>query len=387
MLRRVEKLRKHYGSAFGRTPATLVKVLVNKRTTVDGERLKMRKTTVYDVAKAADVSIATVSFAFHHPEKVKPDTRERILKIADELGYIRNSAAASLAGSRANVLGLYAYDMMIEKGKQAQDNTIDPTVFPLYVDEVQRGFQLECWHHNKSVIISSGAEDRGKSAAEVADRVDGLAVYPSLLNEFASLTALSKQIPLVFFSMKKFDAPACFIDCDNADGIQQLLDHLCGEHQVRSIVFAGELGSDDVTQRYEAALRYSEEHHFPEVRLIEDATSSNSEFAHLLEAGTLPDAFVCCEDVTAISVIQQLHDAGYSVPRDVIVTGFDGILAGRISSPRLTTVRQPMESMGRFAAKVLEARNTEPFASPEEKVFPVKLVIGESCGCGASARG
>lgn len=345
------------------------------------ERPKMRKPTVYDVAKAADVSIATVSFAFHHPDKVKPDTRERILKVADELGYIRSSAAASLAGSRANVLGLYSYDMMIEKGKGTQDNTIDPTVFPLYVDEVQRGFQLECWHRNKSVIISSGAEDSGKSAAQVADRVDGLAVYPSPLNEFANLTLLSKQIPMVFFSMKSFDAPAYFIDCDNADGMKQLLDHLCGKHGVRNIVFAGELGSDDVTQRYEAACKYMEEHNLPTIQLIEDIASSKGQLAELIHSGNLPDAFVCCEDVTAISVLQKLQDAGYSVPQDTIVTGFDGILAGNLSTPRLTTVRQPMESMGRFAAKVLEDQDREPFDRTYERKFPVTLVVGQSCGC------
>lgn len=73
-------------------------------------------------------------------------------------------------------------------------------------------------------------------------------------------------------------------------------------------------------------------------------------------SGRLPQALVCGTDQTAFGVIRLLEEAGVRVPDDVIVTGFDGILAGRLMEPQLTTVRQPMEDMGREAARMLLSR-------------------------------
>ena len=68
------------------------------------------------------------------------------------------------------------------------------------------------------------------------------------------------------------------------------------------------------------------------------------------DAGTLPDALVCATDQTALAVIDVLRERGVEAPRDVLIAGFDGIQATRTSTPTLTTVRQPMELMGRLAA-------------------------------------
>ena len=75
----------------------------------------MRKTTVYDVAERAGVSTATVSFTFRRPDKVKPATRERVLKAARELDYVPSANARGLARGKTGALGLYSFDMLIER--------------------------------------------------------------------------------------------------------------------------------------------------------------------------------------------------------------------------------------------------------------------------------
>ena len=94
--------------------------------------------------------------------------------------------------------------------------------------------------------------------------------------------------------------------------------------------------------------------------LLDDSVASSREWlVNLCEAVDvegLPRALVCGNDQTALSVIDVLRDTGVRVPRDVIVTGFDGILAASIGSPTLTTGRQPMGTMGRMAAKLLDER-------------------------------
>ena len=130
-----------------------------------------RSPTVYDVAKRAGVSIATVSFAFGQPERVKNSTREAVLAAADALGYVPSGNARGLASGRTGALGLFSFDYLMDasgsppqtanepadRGLAAstgEDPNEDFRLFPLYLDEVQRGFELECWRrgYGKSVV-------------------------------------------------------------------------------------------------------------------------------------------------------------------------------------------------------------------------------------------
>lgn len=103
--------------------------------------------------------------------------------------------------------------------------------------------------------------------------------------------------------------------------------------------------------------------------------------ADLLGSGSLPDCFVCANDEEALVVMETLKAAGVSVPGQVAVAGFDGIVAGRLVSPTLTTVRQPMELMGRTAVEILVDAISQPVAPLVERQLPVHLVVRESCGC------
>ena len=79
----------------------------------------MARVTVYDVAEKAGVSTATVSFAFRHPDKVKDDTKAKVLRVAEELGYVPSGNARSLAKGRTGTLGMYAFDMLLEDLREA----------------------------------------------------------------------------------------------------------------------------------------------------------------------------------------------------------------------------------------------------------------------------
>jgi DNA-binding LacI/PurR family transcriptional regulator len=105
---------------------------------------------------------------------------------------------------------------------------------------------------------------------------------------------------------------------------------------------------------------------------------------HRLAAeGTLPRALMCASDQHALDVLDVLRAAGLRAPEDVAVTGFDGVVAGRLASPPLTTVRQPMEAMGRLAADLLIDSLANPGAPVVDMVLPVRVVIRQSCGCPA----
>ena len=365
----------------------------------------MARVTVYDVAEKAGVSTATVSFAFRHPDKVKDDTKAKVLRVAEELGYVPSGNARSLAKGRTGTLGMYAFDMLLERpqGSNLEDDWPDVSprsidepldgdepnvlVYPLYVDEVLRGFELECWKSGKGILMGAASErDDHRSVTDIAGRVDGLSLMPSGYNDALPLSMLAKTIPLVMVGVGDEKLPAAYLQCDNASGMRQIVDHLVDVHHVDEMAFVGGFDSDDVVARYVAFRKCLEERGLDSSdALLDDSFATSDEYmvglCEAIGSGRLPQALVCGTDQTAFGVIRLLEEAGVRVPDDVIVTGFDGILAGRLMEPQLTTVRQPMEDMGREAARMLLSRNGEPWEKAERRVFPVRLIVRGSCGC------
>lgn len=354
----------------------------------------MARVTVYDVAEKAGVSTATVSFAFRHPDKVKDDTKAKVLRVAEELGYVPSGNARSLAKGRTGTLGMYAFDMLLERpqGSNLEDDWPDVSprsidepldgdepnvlVYPLYVDEVLRGFELECWKSGKGMLMGAASKKNDhRSVTDIAGRVDGLALMPSGYNDTLPLSMLAKTIPLVMVGVGDEKLPAAYLQCDNASGMRQIVDHLVEVHHINDMAFVGGVNggacargtdADDVVSRYDAFKKYLEERGLDSKgALLDDSFATSDEYmvglCEAIGSGRLPQALVCGTDQTAFGVIRLLEEAGVRVPDDVIVTGFDGILAGRLMEPQLTTVRQPMEDMGREAARMLLSRNGEPW--------------------------
>lgn len=375
----------------------------------------MARVTVYDIAEKAGVSTATVSFAFRHPDKVKDDTKARILRISEELGYVPSGNARGLARGRTGTLGMYAFDMLLERPQgsdleedrpDASSATVNASVdgdgpdvlaYPLYVDEVLRGFELECWESGKGMLMGAASKkDDHRSVTDIAGCVDGLALMPSGYNDTLPLSMLAKTIPLVMVGVGDEKLPAAYLQCDNASGIRQIVDHLVEVHHINDMAFVGGVNggactsgtvADDVVSRYDAFKKYLEERGLDSRgALLDDSFATSDEYlvslCEAIESNRLPQALVCGTDQTAFGVIRLLVDSGIRVPEDVIVTGFDGILAGRLMTPRLTTIRQPMEELGRRAARMLLSRNGKPWEKPEKLILPVRLVVRGSCGCG-----
>ena len=371
-----------------------------------------RRPTVYDVAQEAGVSIASVSFAFRRPERISEATRERVLAAARRLGYAPSAAARGLANGRTGTLGLHAFDLMLERAdprdltpprseaaplpepeggiipwSQTDDETLaDPRAFPLYVDEVQRGFALECWMLGRPVMLSSGS-DSDVSVADTAGRVDGLAVFPSPVLPTA-LLRMPATIPTVLFSVAPGEDLHHRVRVDNAGGMRELVDHLVRDHGYDDVAFVGRQEGFDNAERFREyqssltrwGLRARDE---PIDGTVRGPHRMVEQLADLHARGALPRVLVCATDQHALMALDALSALGVRVPDEVAVTGFDGILAGRLSAPALTSVRQPMEAMGRAAARIL-AGTAGPLPEGQARfdaVFAPRVIIRHSCGC------
>ena len=338
----------------------------------------MKTPTVYDVAQRAGVSIATVSFAFRRPERVRPQTRELVLEAARELGYVPNGAARGLAQRRSGSLGLYAYHYLLPD----TDNNDDWRAFPLYVDEVQRGVELACWERGYALMLGGGGASDGRVVTDIAGRVDALAVFAQTVPTQV-LATISRRIPVVEISEPTDDDGLSHVSVDNRAGMKSLTEHLVTAHGLKSFAFVGEPESHDVMERFRGFTSALRAHKLKAPRAPESVRTDARTEAQQLTARwldtTLPDAVVCSTDQQALAVIDALTAAGKQVPQDIAVTGFDGIVAGRLSTPTLTTVRQPMQELGRAAVELLLEQLDNP--GPTHRQLPVELVLRASCGC------
>lgn len=368
--------------------------------------------TVYDVAERAGVSIATVSFAFRRPDKVRGETREAVLQVARELGYVPSGSARNLARGRTGVLGLYLFDLLVDAvpaigadgsalspgmlteiasldldgGPIAWDDAEDaragePRTFPLYVDEIQRGFVLECKRNGTAVLLSTG----GSGASEIADtagQVDGLAILPGASSDDA-VGAVPSGLPVVVLSSHIGNAH--HVLADNAGGERLLVDHLFDDHGARSFGWVDAPAGFDTSERRIAFFDAVATHRGAGAATLDEIDlDRGASFAALIErirTDTLPDALVCATDQIALATLDVLRSESVVVPRDVRVVGFDGIQAARTSAPTLTTVRQPMELMGRLAAHLLLTDPGDGSAPHRTVRVEVGLRLGESCGC------
>lgn len=370
--------------------------------------------TVYDVAERAGVSIATVSFAFRRPDKVRAETRDAVLRVARELGYVPSGSARNLARGRTGVLGLHLFDLLVESATPvetglaaartpATGGPVDlaeldldadliawdvdedvrrsaPRTFPLYVDEIQRGFVLECKRAGTAVLLSTG----GLGASEIADtagQVDGLAILPGQTVD-ASLGSVSSTHPVVVLSSPLGDAH--HVLADNTGGERMLVEHFVERHGVSTFGWIDAPAGFDTDERRTAFFDAVARHPGARAELIDTVELERAPAFPGLSArvgeGTLPGAVLCATDQIALAALDVLHARGVVVPRDVRLAGFDGIQAARMSSPTLTTVRQPMELMGRIAAHLLLTDPGDGAARRSLRV-EVGLRVGGSCGC------
>ncbi|MFE4196552.1 LacI family DNA-binding transcriptional regulator [Paenarthrobacter sp. NPDC056912] len=355
--------------------------------------------TVYHVAERAGVSIATVSFTFRQPEKVKASTRELVLAAAEALGYVPSASARGLARGRTGALGLFAYDYLLDPANGRREEGIsasnpasaeglgneDLRLFPLYVDEVQRGVELECWRRGQALLVGGGNPENNEAVlSDIAGRVDGLAVFPRSVPSEA-LARIARRIPVVEVSESDLNQELDHVTVDNTSGIRAMTKHLLTEHGYTRLMFLGGMPSSDNEERLQSFLGTLHEAGLEPAREPNYPCGSDESVAEVIrnvcKDGGLPDAIVCATDQDALVVLDTLAAAGVSVPKDVSVTGFDGIAAGRVVRPSLSTVRQPMEQMGRTMVQLLLDRLDHPEKAPSAVRLPVRLVVRESCGC------
>lgn len=327
--------------------------------------------TISDVAKQAGVSIATVSRVLNGSTPVQADKAERVRRAIAELNFVPRSAARVLASRKTNTIGLVfseirgAFFPQLLKGVEAQLH--------------EAGYELLVYSTNNLHPI------KRKPIGE--HNTDGLLVFTTSL-EKEEIARLHKiDFPLVLMHEtppEGLNIPV--ITIENKDGAEMLVSHLIEKHGRRRIVFLrGPQGHEDSQWRERGYREALAAHGIPfDEALIStgdfDQETASNAMQRIIQDGTQFDAVFSGDDDASIGVYRALKQAGRLIPDDVAVVGFDDVdFAGYISPP-LTTIRAPIEEVGREAVRqLIRLLNGEQLQALT--LMRTELMIRESCGC------
>jgi LacI family transcriptional regulator len=347
--------------------------------------------TIYDVARAAGVSIASVSRVLNGQRNPRQETRERVLAAVAELGFAPDGAARALSARLKEVVGVIVRRPW--PADMDEDLFADEAESLQYPDLINRGIEAAAQRRGFDLLIRSVGiteHDPGGRTLALARKSDGLILHDRVL-EPDQMDRLSRQLPIV--TLAGYATPTTAnVHGDNKSGMRALARHLLRDHGYPTLAYLGGYADspDSIERREvlaaEAAAAGAELDCGPGWQGYYFASGGAAVIDRLIDAGgQLPRAIVCANDQTALGVMSALRKHGLSVPGQVAVTGFDDIPLARHLRTSLTTVRQPIKQLGTAAFDVLYSMLNREHLPARDIVLPTELVRRESCGCPAPA--
>jgi LacI family transcriptional regulator len=337
-------------------------------------------TTVYDVARVAGVSTATVSRVIRGSAVVNADTRERVLAVIEALGFVPDANAQGLSNRRKDIIGFAA----LERGGSETDIEQNSVLF---TDQIVHSAEsiLRGTGYSLLLTFGSGGQEFEQRVRSLSGKVDGLLVAEEVM-AIGELRALAKRIPVVVIAGRRDETGLDVVVGDNVTGMTSLVSHLVAHHRYRTLCFVtGPKDAPDARERqraFEDAVLASRGSVIEQVIHGDFSAGSGTAAARvLLDRASLPEAVVCANDQMAIGLMREFQRHGLRIPADVAVTGFDDLYPSRLIDPPLTTVRQPVRDLGIRAAQRLLARIGQPALPPAADILPTSAVIRASCGC------
>lgn len=337
----------------------------------DSSRSQFNSITIIDVAREAGVSYGTVSRVINDSPNVKEETRERVKEVIDRLGFVGNRNARSLVSGKSHVIGL-----------------LIPDLGTAYIGEIIRGidYELESIQYNLMLYTTHRREmkESGYISSLIQSGVDGvILILPR--NPAIYLEKLrSLNFPYVLVDHQGIDEQGPAVGATNYQGAFDATEYLLelGHRRIAFITGTMDLGcSQERLLGYKAALQKHQIPFTPEWVIegdFEQATGYSGAQT-LMSLVNRPTAIFASNDMMAFGVMNAVRDMGLKIPGDISVIGFDDIFQSSQTMPGLTTVRQPLEQMGREATRMLIAMMKENTIKPGKIELPTRLVTRDSC--------
>lgn len=351
----------------------------------------MTSVTIKDVARAAKVSVATVSRALNGHDNVAAEVRRRVVATATELHYTPHAAARSLSSRRTHALGV-----------------VLPDLYGEFFSELVRGIDQAAREYGLHLLVSSyhgHLDEQGAALRAMRGRVDGLLVMSPFVASRTQGDDLFSSLPMVLINTQASADGRATLNIDNHGGAMAMVEHLvaCGHRRIAFV--AGPKDNFDAHERirgYRDALA----RHLPDAAewVLQgdfDEASGHRAGLELVAAKDRPDAVFAANDMMALGCLFAFAQAGVRVPQDIALAGFDDIPLARYVHPSLTTMRVNIADLGARAVRMLQtqmgrgsgASRSKPAINPtihsaiEPVTLPTELIVRESARREHSAAG
>lgn len=326
--------------------------------------------TIIDVANEAGVSYSTVSRVVNNKTYVNAETRQKVLQAMTRLGYQANLQARSLAGGRSNVIGLLVIDLTTQ-----------------YMGEIIQGIDDVLAANQYELMLYTTHRRKTKESAYVnmmtRGLADGLLIVLPREPEAYLESLRQRDFPYVLIDQLGTDDADLSVVAANREGGYEATEHLINLGHRRIGIVTGWMDMISARQRlegYEAALADYGIPYDPDLVYVGDFSQPGgfNGASYFLEMAAPPTAVFASNDILAMGVYDAARMYGLNIPGRLSVVGFDDIPLAAVSSPKLTTVRQPLQEMGRVATQLLLDLINAPEEKPRSIVLPTELILRES---------
>lgn len=324
-----------------------------------------QKATIKDIAKAVGVTPATVSNVLNGTKRFSDETKKRILQAAEELNYTPNISARALVKNRTYNLGLFI--------PASPSAFLDP-----YFSELLRGLTEVALERGYvvSIIYSDGLDE------SVRARIDGLVLTEVKLKDPYIKYFHQLNVPFVVLANGDENGVEDYVVSDTRKGMEEAISYLVRLGHRRLGYALGPISYEYVYERYTLFKEIFGETHL-DAPAAHVATGSNSRDGgrdaarRIMRSKDKPTAILASTDIMALGVIEYLKSAGYRVPEDVSVIGFDDSSFSKYVNPTITTIRHDIYQLGRHAAMMLISKlDGREYERPV--TLPVKFIARES---------
>jgi DNA-binding LacI/PurR family transcriptional regulator len=328
-----------------------------------------RGATLDGVARIAGVSRATASRVVNGNQRVHPDSRRAVERAIDRLGYVPNAAARSLATRRSDSVGLVI--------PEPTSRLFNDPFFP----RLLRGISAELSNSGLALVFlmpQSPSEEGRIERYLAAGHVDGVLLASHHLDDPLPTHLVERGVPVVVGGRPPRGSSVSYVDVDNVQGARSAVERLfrTGRRTIATIAGPEDMpaGADRLTG-YREAVREAEPAPDPNLEAIADFSMDGGEAAmrRILDARPDVDAVFVASDLMAVGALRALRAAGRRIPEDVAIVGFDDSIAPTMDPP-LSSVRQPVEDMGREMVRLLLDQASSPGSVARRVILATQLI-------------
>ncbi|MCA0972775.1 catabolite control protein A [Halobacillus litoralis] len=322
--------------------------------------------TIYDVAREANVSMATVSRVVNGNPNVKPATRKKVHEAIERLGYRPNAVARGLASKKTTTVGV-----------------IIPDISSIFFAELARGIEDIATMYNYNIILSNSDQNKDKELhlinAMLGKQVDGLVFMGGKITEDHIREFKTSSVPIALAATvdETGETPSVNINYEQAayEATELLLSH----HNERVAFVAGPEDTVINTEKLAGYKRAMKDHGHDDADkwIVQGDYSYDSgieAFEQLMNMEDKPTAVFVSADEMALGVIHGAQDSGYSVPEDLEVFGFDNTRLATMVRPTLSTVVQPMYDIGAVAMRLLTKFMNKEEVEEQSVILPHRII-------------